>query len=181
MKKVAILLANGFEEIEALTPKDVLSRAGMDCKLISINNDICATGAHNVLVNADETLENNSLNDYDMVVLPGGMPGAKYLSQDERVMNILKQFNLCGKYIAAICASPALVLSRANVIEGKSFTCYPGMEGYVMNANYIEDSVVQDGNIITSRGPATAFDLAFKIVEVLGGDSKTLKEGMLYN
>ena len=181
MKKVAILMANGFEEIEALTPKDVLSRAKIDCDLISINQDIFVTGAHNVTVKANKILTfDDNLEDYDMVVLPGGMPGAKYLSQDEHVLNILKQFDKKQKYIAAICASPALVLPKANIAKGKKLTSYPGMENHLSDSIYIENSVVQDGNLITSRGPATAFDFAYKIVDVLIGNSEDIKEGMLY-
>ncbi|MBR2744661.1 MAG: DJ-1/PfpI family protein [Clostridia bacterium] len=181
MKKVAILLADGFEEIEALTPKDVLNRAGIECKLISIKNDLFVTGANGVTVKADKLLESNdNLEDFEMVVLPGGMPGAKYLAEDEHVLSILRKFNENKKYIAAICASPALVLSRAGVTEGKKVTSYPGMENHLSNAIYVDEMVVQDENIITSRGPATALEFSYKIAEALGGNAEGLKAGMLY-
>lgn len=181
MKKAFVILANGFEEVEALTPVDVLRRAGIACEMVSINEEKTVCSTHIVKMEADSTLDEINPDEYDMIILPGGMPGAKYLSEDERVINIIKNYNMQGKYIAAICASPALVLSRANVVDGKKVTCYPGMEGYLSNSNYSQDIVVQDGNIITSRGPATAMEFAYKIVDVLGGRSREIREGMLYN
>lgn len=181
MKKVAILLADGFEEIEALTPKDVLNRAGYECDLISIKNDCTVTGANGITVMANKILKNeDNLEEYAMIVLPGGMPGAKYLSEDEHVLSIIKLFDIKQKYIAAICASPAMVLSKAGIVEGRMVTSYPGMENYLTNAIYIDNTVVQDKNIITSRGPATALEFAYKIVDVLGASSDEIKEGMLY-
>jgi len=181
MNKVAILLADGFEEIEALTPKDVLNRAGIECDLISIKNDYLVTGANGVTVRANRILNtSDTLEEYEMLILPGGMPGAKYLSEDEHVISIIRAFNNNNKYIAAICASPAIVLSRAGIVSGRRVTSYPGMEKHLENAEYIDDLVVQDENIITSRGPATALEFSYKIVDVLGGNSDGIKAGMLY-
>lgn len=182
MKKVAILLADGFEEIEALTPKDVLNRANFECDLVSINEDKYVKSTHKVTIVADKVLnEQEDLSQYDMIVLPGGMPGAKYLSENEKVIKAIKEFNENNKFIAAICAAPALVLSKAGIVKNKKVTSYPGMDNFLTDAIYQEDAVVQDENIITSRGPATAMQFAFKLVEVLGESSEGISNGMLYN
>lgn len=120
MKKVAILLADGFEEIEALSPFDVLKRAEIICDFISIKKDLYVKGAHDVTIKADRLIEEaGNLEEYDMVVLPGGMSGAKYLSESEKVLSFLKSFNENKKFIAAICASPALVLTKAGIVDNK--------------------------------------------------------------
>ena len=182
MKKVAILLADGFEEIEALTPKDVLSRAGYICDLVSIKESNVVRSTHEVCVLADKTIsESESFDEYDMVVLPGGMPGSKFLSESEKVINIVKDFDKQGKFIGAICAAPALVLSKAGITSGRKVTSYPGMDNYLTDAVYMEDTVIQDNNLITSRGPATAMEFAFKLVDVLGGNSENIRNGMLYS
>lgn len=196
MKKVAVLLENGFEEIEALTIKDVLERAQIKCDLISAKGENYVTGAHNITVKADKQLnyidentivikENeeklNSLSQYDMIVLPGGMPGAKNLAENKMVIKEIKEFNENNKFIGAICAAPALVLPVADIENERKVTSYPGMESYLKNANYSEKLVVRDGNLITSRGPATALPFAYELVDALGEDSNKLKEDMLWN
>ena len=182
MKKVAVLLAEGFEEIEALSVVDVLRRAKIECNMISIKNEM-VKGAHNINVKADKIL-NDDIKSYDMIVCPGGLPGAEYLSKDERVLDIIREFNKTeDKYIAAICASPAMVLSAAGIEEDRYITSYPGedFENMLNKANFVEELVVVDGNLITSRGPATTLLFAYKLVEILGGDAESLKEGMLWN
>lgn len=196
MKSVAILLENGFEEIEALTPKDVLQRSGIICDLVSTKGEEYVTGTHGTNVKVDKKLKYiekntivinddneklNSLNDYDMIVLPGGMPGAKNLAENKIVIEAVREFDKNNKFIAAICASPALVLPKANVLKERKVTSYPGMENYLKNANYSEELVVRDNNLITSRGPATALLFAFELVDALGEDSRKLKEEMLWN
>lgn len=182
MKKVAVLLADGFEEIEALTIVDVLRRAKITCDMISISNEIVC-GAHNIEVKSDKLLD-ESIEDYDMVVLPGGLPGADNLAKNEIVLEVIKKFNNDkNKYVAAICASPAIVLPKAGIEEDKYITSYPDEEYEKMleKANYVDELVVVDNNLITSRGPATTMLFAYKLVDILGGDSKSLKEGMLWN
>ena len=180
--KAAILLAEGFEEIEAITPKDVLNRAGITCDLISINSDNLVTGTNGVTIKTDGILEEHSMmEEYSMIILPGGMPGAKYLSENEKVLSIIRSFNAEKKFIAAICASPALVLSKAGIADGKAVTCYPGMESFLNEANTKDELVIIDENIITSRGPATALEFSYKLVDVLLGTSKNQRSGMLYN
>lgn len=182
MKKVAVLLAEGFEEIEALTVVDVLRRAGIVCEMVSIKNEE-VTGAHNIVVKSDKIF-GDDIKNYDMIVLPGGLPGAENLAKSENVLEALGMFSKDkNKYIAAICASPAMVLPKAGIEEKKYITSYPDEEYEKMleNANYVDELVVVDGNLITSRGPATTLLFAYKIVDVLGGDSTSLKNGMLWN
>ena len=182
MKKVAVFLADGFEEIEALTVVDVVRRAGMNCDMVSIEGELVRS-AHNVYVKADKLFNEDELKGYDMIVFPGGLPGAENLSKDARIVNLVKYFDNEKKFIAAICASPAMVLSAAGIEKDRYITSYPGedFEGMLDNANYVEELVVVDENLITSRGPATTLLFAYKIVDVLGGDSEKLKEGMLWN
>ena len=115
-----------------------------------------------------------------MIVLPGGMPGAKNLSENAIVLDAVRSFLQEGKKVAAICAAPALVLTAAGVTAGRKVTCYPGMETNFKDADFSEDCVVTDGNLITSRGPATAMEFAFTLSDELGGNSQPVKDGMLY-
>lgn len=182
MKKIAIFLANGFEEIEALTPKDVMSRAGFKCDFVSISDDFKVTSTHGVQVVAEKKLKDIcDINEYDMIILPGGMPGAKYLAESEAVIEIVRRFNEQGKYIGAICAAPALVFSKAGIAKGRRVTSYPGMDEYLKDSIYAEEAVVQDENLISSRGPATALQFSYKLVEVLGENPQGISDGMLYN
>ncbi len=182
MKKIAVFLADGFEEIEALTVVDVTRRAGFSCDIVSIEGELVRS-AHNVFVKSDKLLNEEEIKEYDMIVFPGGLPGAENLANDERVKRIVKYFNDEKKFIAAICASPAMVLSAAGIEENRYITSYPGedFESMLDKANYVEELVVVDENIITSRGPATTLLFAYKIVDVLGRNSERLKEGMLWN
>lgn len=180
MRKVAVLLAEGFEEIEALTVVDVMRRANITCDMISINS-LDITGSHNIRVKADKVL-GADIKEYDLIVLPGGMPGAKNLKEDNRVIEVVKWFNENDKFIGAICAAP-IVLGKAGIIKGKNITSYPGYEDELDGCNYLEENnVVVDGNIITSRGPATTLEFSYKLLEVMGNDSYgNLREGMMYN
>lgn len=182
MKKVAVMLADGFEEIEALATVDILRRAGIECNIIGIDK-LELNGAHEIKVKADEII-NENLKEYDMIVLPGGMPGATNLADNELLIETIREFDkMENKYIAAICASPAVVLSRAGIEEDRYITAYPGetFENMLEKANYVEELVVVDGNLITSRGPATAMLFAYKLVDILKSDSKGLKEEMLWD
>lgn len=181
-KKVAVFLAEGFEEIEALSVVDILRRAGTECKIIGIEDEM-VKGAHDVIIKVDETINKEDIKKYDMLVFPGGMPGAVNLSNNNDVIDLIKYFNDNNKYIAAICASPAVVLSKSGVVDSKNITCYPtnDFKNMLSNSNYKDDNVVVDGNIITSRGPATALEFAYKILEILGYDYNKIMEDMLYN
>lgn len=165
-KRAVIVLADGFEEIEATISIDILRRAGIDVIVCGLG-DRTVKGAHDLEIITDSTLEdfNESV---DAIVLPGGMPGADNLAGSEKVNTLVKKLFQERKIVAAICASPAVVLAPTGILSGKKATCYPGMEiKFDMTTTFLEDSVVVDGNIITSRGPATAFEFAFKIVESL--------------
>lgn len=178
MKKVCVLLAEGFEEVEALTISDIMRRAKVSCDLISIK-DKKVTSSHGVTVEADKLLDDDI--EYDLIVLPGGMPGATNLRDDERVIKILKKQNKEGKLIGAICAAP-IVLGKAGLTDGRKITSYPGYEDELPNCDYSEEAVVVDGNIITSRGPATAMAFSYKLLEMLGYSHEVdaIASGMLY-
>lgn len=180
MKKVAVLLANGFEEIEALTVVDVIRRAGEICHMVSIEEEI-VVGTHNIEVKADKIISDD-IKSYDMIVLPGGMPGSTNLRDNLKVIELIKYFNEKNKYIGAICAAP-IILEKANIIDGKNITSYPGVQDDLKSCNYVsEHRVVVDGNIITSRGPATALEFSYRLLDKLGSDkSDKLRESMMYN
>ena len=176
MPKVAVILANGFEEIEALTVVDVLRRANITCHMVGFGEKV--TGSHAIQVQADRVFDGN-LSEYDMIVLPGGMPGSAHLRDNEQLISELQRFEETGKKVAAICAAP-IALNRAGLLEGRNFTCYDGVQEQIADGHYHKETVVVDGNVITSRGPATALAFAYHLVEILGGDAESLRNGMLY-
>lgn len=180
MKKIAILLATGYEEGEALVTADVLRRAGLDAQLISMTDDLLVTSSHHMTIRADRFF-GEDIASYDMVVLPGGLPGADHLKADERVLSLLRTMNENKKWIAAICAAP-IVLAAAGIVKGKKVTSYPGevFENQLAQAEYSEEIVVEDENLITARGPAITLAFAYRLVEKLGIDSEPLRQGMLY-
>lgn len=182
MKKAIVLLDNGFEEVEALTVVDVLRRGEVKCITCSTNHNEEVIGSHNICVKADNLLENINVDNYDALIIPGGMPGATNLRDNYSVIELIKKFNKEEKIVAAICAGP-IVLGKAGVLDGKTVTSYPGFENELGKSKYIEEIVVKDGNVITSRGPATALYFALKILESLEDNSKVenLKENMLLN
>ncbi len=181
MKQVCVFLADGFEEVEALTVVDLLRRARVYVDTVSITDEYKVHGAHGINVQTEDLFDEVNFNEFDMIVLPGGMPGAKFLAESENVISVVKDFDNQGKYIGAICAAPALVLSKAGIAVNREVTSYPGMEDYLSDSIYKEDAVVQDNNLITSRGPATALQFSFKLVDVLGGNSEEISDGMLYS
>ena len=176
MAKVAVILANGFEEIEALTVVDVLRRANVSCDMVGFGGQV--TGSHDIQVKADRVFDGD-LSDYDLVVLPGGMPGSAHLRDNPALISEIQAFNQAGKKIAAICAAP-IVLHQAGVLIDKHFTCYDGVQENISDGIYRKETVVVDGNLTTSRGPSTALAFAYELVEQLGGDAESLRDGMLY-
>ena len=146
MKKVALFLANGFEEIEALATVDILRRAQLTVETISISDKKSVTGAHNLSVIADKTFQEANFSDVGLLVLPGGMPGAKNLNEHEELKQLISQFNEEGKLIAAICAAP-MVLGGLGLLKDRRATCYPGFETELTGAKATGESVVIDGNI----------------------------------
>ncbi|PRR82812.1 DJ-1 family glyoxalase III [Clostridium vincentii] len=178
MKRVAVLLAEGFEEIEALTVVDIMRRAKVNCDMVSLEK-LSVIGAHNIEVKCDKVISDN-IKEYDLIVMPGGMPGSVNLKNSEKVINAVKYFNENNKLMGVICAAP-IVLAAADVISGRNVTSYPEIKEELKGCNYKEDEVVVDGNIITSRGPATAMSFSYKLLEVLGYDNyKEISKAMLY-
>lgn len=164
MAKIVFLMADGCEEVEALTGVDILRRAGFDVDMAGLSGETLIKGAHGIDIKADIFIDSINIKEYDAVVLPGGAPGYKNLSNDERVRSLVIEANKENKLIAAICAAPT-VLGGFGLLEGKNACCYPGMEDGLIKANVKEDAVVVDGNFITSRGVGTAIDFALSIVE----------------
>ncbi|MGL6104741.1 DJ-1 family glyoxalase III [Romboutsia sp.] len=180
MKKVLVMLAQGFEEIEAVTVVDVLRRANIVCDMCSIDKEY-VKGVHNISVKSDCNIDDIDPLEYDAIVLPGGLPGATNL-RDERVGDFVKQLNENGKIVAAICAAPE-ILEGFGVLKNKKCTSYPGFVKNRDGVTYIEDITVVDGNIITSRGPATSIMFALTIMKQLGyaKEAHDIKEGMMVN
>lgn len=181
MAKVYEFLADGFEEVEALAPLDILRRGGQEVVTVSINEDNFVNGAHGVTVVADANIGDVDVSDADLLVLPGGMPGAKNLLECGKVCEALVRQNAEGKLVAAICAAP-MVLGLNGILEGKKATCYPGFENCLNGAAYTAELVTEDGNIITGRGPGAAMEFGYTLLsrfvdkEVVDG----MREGMIY-
>ncbi len=175
MRRVAVFLAEGFEEIEAVVPIDILRRGGVEVVVAGVGTDV-VTGSHGITIDADALVEEIDINDFDGLILPGGLPGANNLAESEGVNKLLNSARDEGKLIAAICASPALVLSPLGILKNKKVTGYPGTEfQHFDTVSYIDEKVVSDGNFITSKGPGTAFDFALKILEYFQGKESALK------
>jgi len=170
-KKAIVLLADGFEEVEAITSIDYLCRAGIEVTKVSITDSLTVTGRWAKLkVSVDTTLAKiiaHGTNGFNAVVIPGGMPGAANLAASKETGALLKEMVAAEKLICAICASPAVVLSPLGLLTGKKFTCYPGMEEKVTDGIWSQERVVTDGNIITSRSAGTAGEFAVAIIKKL--------------
>lgn len=180
MANVLVPLARGCEELEAVTVVDLLRRAGINVVTAGLD-DQPVTASRGMVLVPDMTLDEALGQDYDMVVLPGGLPGADYLDKDDRLAGLLKQMAAGGKYTAAICAAPK-VLASAGLLNGKRATSYPGVlqSVNVPGMDYVEQAVVTDDKVITSRGPGTAMDFALELIEVLvGTDTRTEVEAGL--
>ena len=165
---VYMFLANGFEEIEALYTLDVLRRAGVDVRTVGVS-DKTAVGSHNIPVICDITSDLLPFtDDFDMIILPGGMPGSANLDSDEAVNRYIKLANENGKYICAICAAP-YILGKRGLLKGKKATCFPSFEKYLEGAEVVDCGVVWDGKIITGRAMGSAHEFALTILEALKG------------
>ena len=171
MKKAVMLFANGYEEVEALMTVDLLKRAGVDIRLVSINDDMTVTGSHGISVTMDTKLSRIQLKEEDAIIIPGGMPGTMNLGVYVAVTGALKQMNRDGKIVAAICAAPS-VLGKCGILEGKKATCYPGFEDKLIGAEIVNKAVVTDGNIITSRGLGTSMEFGFELIKKLISEEK---------
>lgn len=163
---VYVHLADGFEEIEALAVVDVLRRADIDVKMVSMTDSKAVRGAHDIVVSADLLFQEADYEACDMIVLPGGMPGTANLAKHEGLAKQLITFAQNDKWIAAICAAPS-VLGKLSLLKGKWATSYPGYENQMIGVDYSEERVVRDGKLITSRGPGTAIEFSLELVKVL--------------
>jgi 4-methyl-5(b-hydroxyethyl)-thiazole monophosphate biosynthesis len=179
MPRVAVVLADGFEEVEAMSIIDVLRRAEIETVVAGLH-DGHIMSARKVKVVPDTVIDSVKTDDFDMLVLPGGQPGADNLNGDARVKELIKSFDGKRKWIGAICAAP-IALAGAGILQGKRVTSYPTYKDKLGNVVYEEKAVVEDGNILTSRGPGTALDFALAIVERLVSKEKSqkIKEAML--
>ena len=180
MKTIFVFLADGFEEIEAITPVDVLKRAGLNVQTVSVMEEQTVIGAHGIPVVADKMFAEIDLDNAEMLLLPGGLPGATNLDAHQGLSDMIMSFASEGKPLAAICAAP-LVFGNRGLLQGKKATCYPGFESYLAGAEYTAALVETDGNFITAKGPGAAMDFAFAIVEKYCGIEKVneLKSGMM--
>ena len=170
MKKAIVFLANGFEEMEALGTVDILRRGGIEVQTVSITADPIVTGAHQVPVTADTTIDKAVLNDADALILPGGMPGASNLNNSETVKEALLQQYRDGRIVAAICAAP-MVLGGLGLLKGRNATCYPGFEPQLIGANATGEAVEVSDNVITGKGPGLVMNFALALVAAIKNDA----------
>ncbi len=164
-----IFLADGFEEIEALCPWDLMLRAGIPVKTVSINETTLVTGTHGLCLHADITLDGMG-DELLGIMLPGGLPGSDNLNDCAKVQEYIAKANAEGKLITAICAAP-YVLGQAGVLKGKRATCFPGFEDKLTGATPTADKVVTDGNVITAKGMGAAFEFGIEIIKYLKGEA----------
>jgi len=169
MKRVLVPLAEGFEELEAVTVIDILRRAGIEVVVASLAASP-VTGSHGLRIAADTPLAALVEQDFDMIALPGGMPGAAHLKNDARVAAIARRLAARGRPVAAICAAP-MVLAAAGLLNGRRATCFPGFLDDAAGTTVTDEPVVSDRGVITSRGPGTALDFALALVETLEGEA----------
>ncbi len=170
---VYIFLANGFEDMEAVAPYDLLKRSGIKVKTVGIDNKTVKS-AHGLTVTADLEEDEINLQEMDAIILPGGMPGAVNLKNSKCVNTALTFAEHNNKIIAAICASPGVVLANTGILSGKNYTCFPGFE--VDEGNYTANSTEKDGNLITANGPASAIKFSEEIIKALGGNIENISE-----
>ena len=179
MAKIIIAISNGFEEIEAISIIDICRRANIEVT-IAATEDIQTVGANSIKIVADCLIDTINSSNFDMIILPGGLPNAFNLAENEKVQSLLKEFKEQNKNIGAICAAP-YALHKADVLN-ENFTCYPSFEKEIRENGYHEDdAIVIDGKVITSRGPATAMSFALEIVNILCGEETytNVKNGLL--
>jgi protein deglycase len=165
-KKVYVFLAEGFEEVEAITPVDVLRRANIDTIMVSVTGKIQVKGAHGIELTADGLFSNYKYDDANVLLLPGGMPGANNLNKHSALLQLLKDQNAKGKQIAAICAAP-YILGELGLLKNHQAICYPGYEKQLQGATVLNKNVVVSQNITTSKGAGTAMEFAIELVAQL--------------
>lgn len=174
MKQICVFLADGFEEIEGLTVVDLLRRAGVETKMVSITGDLEIHGAHGIDIKADILFENLNYEGMDMLVLPGGMPGTLNLQKHEGLTTLLQSFHEQERYIAAICAAPS-ILGKMGLLAGRRACAYPTKEDALTGAEVLQEPVVVDRHIITSRGMGTAILFGLELISILCGEKKAIE------
>lgn len=182
MKESFIFLAEGFEEIEAITAIDVLRRAGMPVRTVSISSSLQVAGAHGIQVTADVLFDSTHFQECGWLILPGGLPGADNLHEFAPLIGLLqRQAESADGKIAAICAAPAVVLGAEGLLRGRNATCYPGFEDKLEGAHYVDSAVVVDDKYVLGNGPASAMKWALAIVAAEMGEEKShaVANGML--
>lgn len=181
MRDLLILLADGFEDIEALTVADYLRRADLDVDLVSISDNNVVKSAHGVKVLADKTFIEINFEDYKGLYIPGGLPGATNLAKDEKIVEAAEMYLKEDKYVAAICAGP-IVLDKAELLKNKKFTCFPGFEQNLSVQDRLDEPVVFDENMITAMGPSFAQVLAFELIKLFKGEgvAEEVKKSTLF-
>ena len=179
--KILIVLAPGFEEIEALGTADILRRLSFPVTLAALGNDKIVPGSHQINVTADTRLSEIDPTEFSVVVLPGGMPGARHLRDSADLRQILQSFAAAGKIVAAICAAP-IALGAAGLLTDRRYTVYPGFEREIPGGIHTGNRVEADGNIITGNGPGAVFEFATRIAAALdkAGESEELLDQMMY-
>lgn len=168
MKRIAVHLAEGFEEIEAISIIDVLRRADFDVEIVSVTSNFVVTGSHNIKIMADSLFDNIDYNSIDMIILPGGMPGSKNLNNHDGLKQQILNFHENGKPLGAICAAP-MIFGNLGILKDKKATCYPGFEEELLGAEVTGKDVQRTGTIVTGKGAGVAIDFALKIVKMLKG------------
>ena len=181
MKKVSVLLADGFEEIEALTVVDLLRRAKVYVDTVSITDEYTVRGSHGIPVLTEDLFDEVDFSESDMIVLPGGLPGTTNLKEHAGVRKVVKGFYDEGKYVAAICAAPT-ILARLHITDGRKATCYPGMEDQMGTAQMIPCGAVQDGSVITGRAAGSADEFGLACLRALKGEetARQVASGIVY-
>jgi len=174
MKRVYIFFADGFEEIEAITPVDILRRAGVDVTTVSITNSLKVTGSHNIEITTDTTINGVRDTKADMLILPGGLPGAENLNSSRVLKEMIQNYSDEGRLIGAICAAP-MVLGEMGLLASRKVTCYPGFEKYLNGAEVSTNAVETSSNIITGKGVGAAMRFSLELVTQLV-DKKTADE-----
>lgn len=181
MSRLAVFFAQGYEEVEALTVIDICRRGGLEADMVSVSEDMEVAGSHGILVKTDKRFAELDFEKYDMLVLPGGMPGTKNLEAHEGLMARVDEFYQKGKYIGAICAAPS-IFGHRGILKGRRACSYPSFEGHLEGAEVTAGPVEVAGNVITSRGMGTAIDFGLAIVSVFCGEEKAgeLAKGIVY-
>lgn len=180
MDQITVHLAEGFEEIEAVTVIDVLRRAGLNVFTVSMIGNLLVCGAHQIVIKADLLFDEVDYNKGMMIILPGGMPGSKNLDEHTGLKSHLIDYDNEGKFLAAICAAP-LVLGNLGILKGRKAVCYPGFEAYLKDADVVLKPFVTDNKVITGRGVGAALQFSLEIVRVLKGEelAEKLRKSML--